>query len=483
MMRSYTLRTPKTVATVFGIVAVATVLSVQYPLSTRFPLGGDPPTFLYGARAVVEPWFLPEGESFSLLSSRHPLAVLFLAATKVLPVSWPERFIWAMAIAHIVGILVFLWVATRLVGRSEGLVGAAFWAASVGGVNAAFNDGTLAQLVSLPLFLLTIDAVRRRALGWSFVLALLVFFTHLFSFLVLVCLLGTLIITIRGPTWPSEDVRFVRRLVLPLAGIALTLVLLHRQLLARAVAGVLGDSTPSTLPELLGTNYGLVFLLALVGVPVLVARLRSDPLVRALVLALVVWATVLTFNHRLGIGIAPERFQVYFGLVAALAAGVALPALVRVAFVKPVVRGLAGVLLLAVPITGAFGHNARIFATYEGPRQQAHVPPEERLGYAWIAEHLPREAVIVTSSHRRTVWLSVLGERRRYRASPERPDAETFRRGDLAAIRAARSTSSATHILFYRLHEDVLPAYRDHPDEFPRIFENEALALYALRAP
>ena len=152
-------RSPKAVAAVLGVAAVGAVLSVQYPLSARFPLGGDPPTFLYGARAMVEPGFLSEGESFSLLSSRYPLAVLFLAATKILPVSWPERFIWAMAIAHLVGVLVFLWVVARLVGYEEGLAGAVFWTASVSGVNATFNDGTLAQLISVPFFLLVMGGL------------------------------------------------------------------------------------------------------------------------------------------------------------------------------------------------------------------------------------------------------------------------------------------------------------------------------------
>ncbi len=480
MVLSYMRRSPKAVAAVLGVAAVGAVLSVQYPLSARFPLGGDPPTFLYGARAMVEPGFLSEGESFSLLSSRYPLAVLFLAATKILPVSWPERFIWAMAIAHLVGVLVFLWVVARLVGYEEGLAGAVFWTASVGGVNATFNDGTLAQLISVPFFLLVIDAIRRRALVQGVLFTLLTSLTHPFTALFLACLLGTLFLVARRSILPSEDGRFIRRLVLPFAGVALVLVLLHRRLLALTAAGVLGDSTPPTVPELLGTNFGLVFLLALVGAPLLVARFRSDTLLQSLILALGVWAPVLTFNHRLGIAIAPERFQIYLGIVAALAAGAALPVLLRAAFPVRAARVLAGILLLAVPATGAWGHNARIFAAYEGPRQQAHMPPAERAGYVWIKEHLPKSAVLVTSSHRRTAWLSVLGERRRYRASPERPDAETFRRGDLGAIQEARATSPATHILFYRLHEDVPPVYAQHPKEFPLLFENDALVLYAL---
>lgn len=443
------------------------VMACQYPLSTTFPIGGDAASYI---RKTLE------REPF--WQSRYPTAQLILTSSYILPLSWPDRFVWVMAAGHIATGFALAWLLWCLTRQPLAVAAALFfWALSTTGLQHHFEDATLAQLWSLPWLLLWLASVISRRWPSSILWLLLAITTHPFSGLMAV-LIALLILTLYPwhTTIPQPEKRFIRvfAAITFVLGLAAAVVLLMRPNLLSVVRD---NQDIILLGEAVRSPHGAIILLAPLGFLYLMHKKKMDFVARATLVAWLVTTIFLAFNDRWHLFTATNRFSTYyFILLTTLAAGATTP-IIRRALPLSLLRIPATLLSAAAMVLWVWSGNAAIYRYYESPSRYARLHRDEQTAFAELAHRLPAHSRLTSSeANRHAEWLPILTER----AWSATTDTEPVWHGDASAWQEYARQRHITHLVTLNHTEEPPPPMRSADNPFPIVFENEAVIVYQL---
>lgn len=433
-----------------GSFAVLTLMAIHYPLATTWPIGGDAAAIIRDAKQISWP---------SLLQSRYPLFLLEFNLTRVLPVSWPERYVWFMAAGQIATGLALGWWLWRVAGGLAAAVGIFAWSLTTTTINNHFEDGTIAQLWSLPWLLLFFECLqsgRQRAAAGALILSA---GTHPVTGLLLLASLA-----LASPFLIAERKWWLATITaLGIVGIGIMAMWQPFFFVALLV-----DTRSFSFSEIIRSFFGPWLLIAPLGLMIWLRSLRKNWVNAAVMLAWLIITLLAVVSDRLGLPFAPARWQTYIILALCAAGGLAWPQLMKV---FPW-RGLAVAFSIAFFTTmamAAWQEHARVYAYYESPSRYARLHPLELEAIEWMRDHLPAGSFIASSqANRHTEWIPILTPHRWHGFSPQ----EMGRPIDNDAY---------THFISYTKREKISGPYPFDPAQQPIAFQNEAAVLFQLQ--
>ncbi len=396
-----------------GATALLLILTMQYPFSTTFPIGGDAAFYVRTARTLLEPTEI--NEKFSILKSApYPLAYLGAASSVLLPLEWPERFTWLMTITYMAvgGALGFFLY--RYQGRAAAATAVALWSLVSVDVTTHIEAGTLAQLLSLVFVALFFERLVKGS-WWGVPLAYVaVLLSHpltgLLLLLAVVLMVGTGVPLIRSFPSPERRVYLLLAALATLSGGAVAIKIGLNQ--ALFTTGLQSSTLTFPLPNLLRSTLGPWLMMAPLGFIRLTTDQRISSVAKMTLVTFILSTLVLSFNYLFGIGLWTERFQSYFVFGTIILASIAFPWLMNRVFMHWLPRSVFVVLLFLALALTAWNSNARIFRYYEAPGNYARLQTGEHEGIRWMNDNLPTDSVVVTSNvHRHAEWIPALTNR------------------------------------------------------------------------
>lgn len=450
------------------IIAVATlvlvVMAIQYPLSTTFPIGGDAASYVTKSRHIQEVW-----------QSRYPTAQLILTSSALLPLSWPDRFIWIMSLGHMATGLALGFLVFRLTRDTFATAAALFfWGLSITGIQRHFEDGTLAQLWSLPWLLLWLESIYSRAWKRSYGMLLATITTHPFSGLLvlLTSLLFLMQLVIDRPAATRE-----KKQLYVCAGLTILLTLFLSSILLLRPTIVHDNSDHLSITEAIRSAHGALLLLAPVGILYGLHTVRSNRVGRSVMIAWVAATSFFAFNDRLNIGVETNRFATYFFLLVTFGAAVAAPYVLRHAIPLRLARRFVLTTLAGAMFLWTWSDNAAIYNFYESPSRYARLHRDEQAAFTDLKHLLPANSVLTSSEANRHVeWLPILTGRTWYAT----PAAEAVWHGDATAWRNYARERHFTHFVSLKHTEEPPEPLRAPGHHFPKVYENNAVIVYQL---
>lgn len=343
-----------------------------------------------------------------LRHSNYPGSIIALAFSAILPISWPERFIWTMVTTYLATGLALGWLLYRHYTWREAAIGIAAWSLATTQITHHFEDGTLAQLLSLPIVLLCLERFLDKRPWQSLGLLLVSGALHPFSIIFLPVALSISIL-VRLPWWrqlslEEKNLFRVWAIVLPvILGVAL---LLHNQELFAIAYEELPD-----LSHLSSNRFALVWWLAPLGF----ARLwwqKRDTLRSVTLSSFALTALILSQSHAGGLSPLPYRFESYLVLAVIIGFSLVVPTLLRLLFATTWTKAMAVIVMFGTLGTASWNANAFVFNFYESPSKYARIHPDEIAAMQWMQSNLPTTAHIgTTNENRHSEWIPIIAER------------------------------------------------------------------------
>lgn len=462
---------------VAGAAALLMLSAVHYPLATSFPIGGDAASYITKSQQLLAARS-PTAVIAQLLQSRYPVSEGIFTASVVVPVSWPERFTWMMTFSYSAAGVTLGWLAWRLTKKPLTVAAVLFfWSVSIVGIQPHIEDATFAQLFSLIWLALACERIVARSLRGSTLCLLLAAASHPYSgllALITVVLIGILAIA-RRQHLDATDRRFVARLSLValiiIAGIGA--LVFFRPVLLRVIRP---DEFSLNVGDLVRSPFGIVLLLVPAGLASLWQRSQHE-LPRITIAALLLATLLLAFNDRLGIGLSTNRFHTYFNWLAVLLGAVAVPVVLRRAVPPRLLRtAFAGAIVSAMVVWTIQGNTA-VYRFYESPSRNARLHPNELTAFTALQDIVPSGSKLMSGEATRHVeWIPILsGHPWQAHASHE-----PIWQQDASEWQTFARTHAYTHLVIVTMAEEAPVAIAAHPDQFPVIFENNAVTVYAL---
>lgn len=415
--------------------ALLLLLALQYPIQTSFPIGGDAIRYISRAQA--------KDVKTLVSNSNYPGTTILVAVShKLLPLSWPELFTWWIVAAHILTGLALTTLVFRLGGWPASAAALAFWALATTSVNYHFEDGTLAQLLSLPFLLGALERLHQRAYLACAALIVIGFFIHPLSSLLVLAALATAL----APKLFSSKKSLLTVVVLIVAGVVAAL-----QTHAPLIDDVMPEDRGFELLNLLHSHFGPALVIAPLGLILLAKRSRHDPLTSATLLTLSYLSLLLTYNDKLGIALFTHRFQTYLIVVITLLAALAFPYILRLALKVAWARTAVAILFFVVLTASAWRTNAAIYHYYESPSRYGRVHDDELAAMTWLKDNVAPSSVIVSSKvNRHSEWIPILSEKTWLGLQET-----NFVQGQLP--------ENATHAVVFKKREPIPAWLQNHP--------------------
>lgn len=454
------------------------VLTIQYPLSTTFPIGGDAAYYARRAQLALHFWDDPTAAIQSIKNSWYPLSLTIFSASVILPTDWPGRFTWSMVIAHVsVGLCLslLLW---RISGWPAAALVMIIWSITITGTNSNFEDGTLAQLISLSFLALFLERFNAGA-KWSALLALIATpLTHpITGLFLLVCLL------IASPAlftaWPSLSSSQKKQLLLivPLSLGLLLLILFTGKSVFSTSQYIVGVANEPFINALVS---GFAPFVALAPLGLLLLLKSAVPTsTKYLIAFLFSLSMILAGNDLLEIGVWTARLLPLFIFTVTILASLALPYIIQTVYKSNLSRTLFSVVIIAYFATAAWISNSRVYRFYENPANYARLHPDELAAMYWIRDHVDQNSYITTSDkNRHTEWLPVLTSLQWQAVSPDdsslanptndRIDSLTFRK--------------QKYVAYFTRRENIPASVSGSPDRYPLVYTNQSVSVYQVPA-
>jgi hypothetical protein len=454
------------------------LIAAQYPLSATLPMGNDTTRYIMRAQAVIE----ASGESLipgfrlSLKNSQYPGAILVLALSKsLLPLSWPELFIWAMVIAQVGAGLALSWFVQRVWSAPVGILALLLWGLT-STVNHHFVNGIFAHLLSLvPMWLfferLWVGDWKRG--GWWMVVA---YSFHALTgfFMAYVCLLVFVMswwlreyLSLRQ----RENLRVFVYMLAMAVGMGIVVLIIRHQLWG----GFMPTSAQVVIPDLIFGSFGPVMWLFPLGLLVLFEALHRRPLSVIIIVAIVASSALTAFNDWLGVAYLMRRFETYLVASACILTAVGLSWAIKTQLAGRRVLLMGFVLLLSLVAIKA---DKAVYAHFEAPNY-ARIHPKEIEGLEWMKTYLPWESVIVsTRTNLHSEWIPILTGRRW--TGLEATDVLFLQKGEHQA--RLLDNSPYTHLVIFNYREQVGDVFSQSEEKYPVLFESEALTIVQLKS-
>jgi len=391
-----------------GALALTIAIAAQYPGSTTFPIGGDAAAHISVAQTLLHPSSTDE-VLITLKTSNYPLSQLMFASTGVVPANWPQRFTWWMTSGHIMVGLALAALLWRISSWRAAAAGLAIWALTPIGIGTHFEDATAPQLWSLFFLLLTFERLAANSLFGTLLMLAATAYAHFLSgfILILSLVIGTvLLFPVRARLAPKQT-KLIKYLGI-LIGL-LVIFALYKLLTGVELPFIENQSEDFFLIDILKSKFAPWLVLAIPGLAILVSKLRFSLPAAASLLSFIWLSFLLTTNSSLNVGIWENRFSTYFVVSVCLAAGLALPTLVKTTFNHRWLSGVFILLLFGSLATITWRENDNVYSYYESAQNRARLHPEVQAAITWANDNLPADSFIVSSSaSRQTEWIPVL---------------------------------------------------------------------------
>ncbi|PIT98015.1 MAG: hypothetical protein COT71_03045 [Candidatus Andersenbacteria bacterium CG10_big_fil_rev_8_21_14_0_10_54_11] len=385
--------------------ALSAARVLQYPLSVTFPIGGDAADYVTAAQTLLATPRHPQAAAALLRQSWYPVSLITFTASAALPLKWPDRFTWTMAAAHFTVGLALAALAARFGGIPAAAAAILFWSLTTTGMTRFFEDGTLAQLMSLGFAALFLERLAAGATIGSIAALILALGAHPITAaaLLLALLTAAPSLLYLQRNLPSAQRRQTRATIIAALTIATAAIISGKSPL-NARVDISTDSpldlSLAALPLVALTPFGLLQILRTVTVP-LTARF--------ILLAFTVVSLLLAGNLYVGIGIWTDRLRSLAAAAIVVTASVAAPRLITAAFSSQLAR-TAFIVTALLPLYIVTWHSsAKVYRYYENQNNVARLHPQEYEAFQWVARHVPADATVYSVANNRHIeWLPPL---------------------------------------------------------------------------
>ncbi|MBI3251558.1 MAG: hypothetical protein HYZ62_01455 [Candidatus Andersenbacteria bacterium] len=382
------------------------VLACQYPLTSSFPMGGDAAAYIKNIKNLGKTPYHALGV---IAGTWYPGIYAILAPASLLPfLGWPVKFMWWMAFGQIATGLSLGRAVWKTGGPMSSFLAMGLWACTPIILTPMFEDGTLAQLWSLPWFILSLDSFLAGNIRKTGIYVLATFATHPISAIVaaLSFIISSPFLLRQQSQLPVQQKKLVS---VCLAGLIIGFI---------AVIGFRNEILtlsfkPETSPyakELIFGSFERWFMLAIPGFYLLIRKMKKyTPSGAAVFSAFVFISALLAFNDQLGIGIWTKRLSPYLLIAAIWCAAYAFPRLLYKLTLNKAVASLAAGIIISIHGIGTYTENQRILGLYESPSRYLRTSPDEIAAIAWLQEYIePGQHVITSIANRHTEYLGAL---------------------------------------------------------------------------
>lgn len=451
------------------------VMAIQYPMETTFPIGGDATRYILDAQEVVETSRQSPLRGLQALAtnSAYPGTTLTILAASALPIPWPILWTVLMSLGHLTTALALFFVGKKLTNNV--LVGVASGAAwSIVGITLTrhIEDGTIAQLLSLPALVFFIGYIAEKKYGIAAALGIVTFLLHPLSGL-FAAFIGVLYVIVNPDVFlRSLRMRLTASIVLVMAVAAgLYFYTENSHFFAEGFSSDQGIS----LSDLIHGAAGPLFIVAPLGAMWFIYRYGQYG--HALVISAAAAYLFMFQNQLMGESVFLYRTTSYAALFIALFSGIAVGELFRTI---PRPRGIiaaAVMVMFAATGTQVWAKNIPIYKFYEAPINYARLHPDELAAIEWMRDNLPAESFVVsTRINRHSEWIPILSG---YTWEGLETSSPLFTsRADSVADYAAQK--GYTHAVFFHHRESMADTFQGYDNRFPVVYQNKGVTIVSL---
>ena len=468
---------------IFSILLIlfASVLYLQYPLSSTFPIGGDATRYILDYLEVRDSFIdgnILQAIHLLFTNTQYPFSQLLVLLSSFIPLSWPSRFISLITLGNVLTGAMLSFFLYRYKGWRAALFGFFIWSLTVTQVTDHLQDGTLAQLWSLiPLLLFFYFLIRKAWIG--------ILFSFIASFLFhpLSGIVAALSYALIVPgSWSinrllsREDSSYIKKhlYVFPIA-LSLSSLLLFGYAPWLFITDF--DERGFPLLNIMASPFGFSMLLAPLGTLMANTEKERKLLPFVILLSFSFVSVFLSMNDVLGIGILPYRFKTYLILAAAFFGAIGLSELTKQ--LLPRATQLTAILLLCASLTAASWHeNKPVYVFYESPSKYARLHPDELEAITWLkgnASH--NDIVISTRANRHSEWIPILSH---VTWTAYTSNGDPWDLPESSFLNFLKD-QGVTYIVIFKHRESVDDVLGEKVDLFNMVFENKGSVIYELK--
>lgn len=461
------------------IVICASLLYLQYPISSTFPIGGDATRYILDyleVRDALKEEHISIAVQTFFTNTQYPLSQALVAVSSVIPVSWPIKFIWLITIGNFLVGLIISFLLYRLSGYLPALFGFFIWSLTVTQITDHLQDGTLAQLWSLIPFLLFLYFLYTKSGIGTLISLLTTFFFHPLSGIVGV-LLHSLIIPsawILRRFLDENEYTYVRKnlYILPFAILGIGILIF---IYAPWIVSVDFENKGFSFMNLVASPVGFSFLLVPLGL--IAVHKRNTSILPYIVLVSFVFISILlSMNDLFGIGILPYRFKSYLVLASTICGAAGLAELITLLFPKKSQLFIAALLLVSLTAS-AWHENQPIYAFYESPSKYARLHPDEQEAIVWLSMNSSEDDLVIsTRANRHSEWIPIIGNVRWQAYTTDRSPWNLSESEFISFLQK----NGVEYIMLFKHRESVRDVLGDKAYTFTTVFENKGSVIYEI---
>ncbi len=467
--------TSKKIAWLFFASLFLITLTSQYPIETSFPIGGDAARIIARSQDVKETLKANTKHGLWLLftNSNYPVTTIIVAASEITPFNWPTRFIGLMVVGHILTGIGIGYIITKTHNAKIGALSIATWAIAAFSLTLHIQDGTLAQLLSFPFLLLTLDRWNNKKPIIGLILLCVTYLLHPLTAAIAIAT-GLWALLMYPPRIKKVSTTLRIMTISTIIGAAIVAVIFTKRIISIAIQQPASEEGIS-LHDLIISPAGPLIILAPLGY--LLIHKKNNPTLRW-ILPFNLLSTLLIFHpHILGASIFLSRFQSYFAISIALLTGPAIEHIVSSLFPQKKVMPFIVVTLLFLGLgIQTWQYNIPMYNLFESPAGYERTHITEREGFEWMRDNLPENSHIATTEiNRHSEWIPVLTEHS-WVGLPESDPIFTTPSEDILNI---LEKVPYTHVVFLLKRENPQKTMKSF-DSFTQIYSNEGIVIIDL---
>ncbi len=394
--------------TIAAAVLLAIVFSFQYYWQTTFPIGGDAADYVATAKQSLRT--MPHDLKFAwsnITATAYPLAHVLFIFSALIPIPWPDRFTLWTTLAHLLTSLSLGVLLYRLSGWRSAAGAIIIWALATTTINNHFEDGTLAQLMSLPLLIWFFIHFFSGRKYLALIFLILTFLTHPITGLMAITTIAAsvppLLVLTNLFRPPHRSAVIIFSLISGLLILAGSFAIFSK---LKNFQSISPDLNPFSLIEITRSFFGPFVLLAPLGLLIITRWLNTRPLAAITLINFSLISLLTSQNHLLGLSLWTFRFQTYLIMAITILSALALPRLIRLMFsYRPLRLAFILIFFAAISLT-AWDVHANIYQLYESPARYHRLHPDELAALEWINSNLNNQFLIISSNAtRHAEWI------------------------------------------------------------------------------
>ena len=436
-------------------IAVACLIAtaVQYPLSTTFPIGGDAAAHINTVQHIfTDPLFALN----KIANSWYPVAYILFSINAIIPhANWPIIFSWWMALGQILTGLALGVFVYRLSGPKASAIAIALWAMTPITMTSFFEDGTMAQLWSLPWIILFFERMLAKSYKGMAVFAFLALFSHPITALVLIATLAV------------SAMIFDKRVAL--LGLAITAIASIVIYFRQDILQISSHEASKYIPELLHGFYLPWVLAALYGWFCIIKAHKQHALLLTTLGSFFAISLMLGANDLLGIGFWTNRLDAYIVIFTVIAGSTGLAEIFK-NIQSPILTTCIASLLCVGLTMSAFHDNQNIYKRYESPSTYTRIHPQELESITWMNNNLPSNITLFTSGETRNYeWIPVLAH---FTWALEKDDGRTL-------LQQSSGTQNPV-VVFFTRKDNTPDDVSSNQAQYTLLYKNPSVQIYKI---